>query len=108
MPTVLELTNTPCVKLEGVLEDVVIIIASRSYPYDFLILQTKSNLEGHPWILGRPYMVTMDTFIGCRSGSMIILNGQATKKFNLYNQENQTWILTIPGRMNFSSNQIFP
>lgn len=54
MPTILELEDRYHVKPRGVLEDVVIIIASSRYPTDFIILQTKSNLGGHPLILGRP------------------------------------------------------
>lgn len=53
-PTVLELAYRSHVKLEGVLEDIVITVASWRYPADFIILQTKSNLGGHPLILGRP------------------------------------------------------
>lgn len=74
-PTVLELTNRSRVKPKGVLEDIVITIASWRYPANFLILQPKSNLVGHPLILRRPWLDTMDAFIGCRSRSMVISDG---------------------------------
>eukprot|EP00253_Pinus_taeda_P012397 PITA_12397 len=45
-PTVLELANKSRVKPEGVLEDIVITIASWRYLDNFLILQPKSNLGG--------------------------------------------------------------
>ena len=44
----------------------------------------KSNLGGHPLILGRPWLATADAFISCRSGDMYISDGNSTKKFNLY------------------------
>jgi len=83
-PTVLELVDRSRVKPEGMIEDVVITVASWNYLADFLILQTKSNLGGHPLILGRPWLATADAYIRCRSGSMVISDGQATKHLNLY------------------------
>ena len=58
--------------LEGILEDIIVSLDSWEYPVDFLVLQPKSNLGGHPIILGRPWLATTDAFIGCRSGNMII------------------------------------
>ena len=49
-----------------------------------MILNPKSNLGGHPLILGRPWLATADAFISCRSGDMYISNGNSTKKSNLY------------------------
>ena len=51
-PTVLELADRSHVKPEGMLEDIVITIASLRYPDDFLILQPKSNLGGVIEIFG--------------------------------------------------------
>jgi len=67
IPTVLELVDRSRVKPEGVLEDIVIKITSWRYSIDFFILQSKSNLGGHPLILGRPSLATADAFIGYRS-----------------------------------------
>lgn len=83
-PTMLELADRSRVKLEGMLEDIVITIASWRYPTDFLILQPKSNFGQHPLILRRPWMATADTFISCRMGSMVISDGQATQNLNIY------------------------
>lgn len=83
-PIVLELVDKSRVKPEGVLEDIVITIASWRYLTDFLILQPKSNLGRHPLILGRLWLATTDAFIGFRSRSMVISNGQAIKNHNLY------------------------
>ena len=49
-----------------------------------MILTPKSNLGGHPLILGRPWLATADAFISCRSGDMYIYDGISTKKFNFY------------------------
>ena len=71
-PTILELENRSKVKPKGVVDDVIVSIDSWEYPIDFIILQPKSNLGGHPLILGRPWLATIDAFIGCKVGSMII------------------------------------
>ena len=80
----LELEDRSHVKPEGMIEDVVINVASWNYSDDFLILETKSNLGGHRLILGRPWLATADTYIRCRYGSMVISYGQATQNLNLY------------------------
>jgi len=69
---VLELADRSKVIPEGILEDIIVSLDSCEYPVDFLVLQPKSNLGGHPIILGRPWLATVDAFIGCRSGNMII------------------------------------
>ncbi|CAF4437656.1 unnamed protein product, partial [Adineta steineri] len=51
-PTILELTDRSKVNPEGVVDDVIVSIDSWEYPVDFIILQPKSNLGGHPLILG--------------------------------------------------------
>ena len=35
-------------------------------------------------ILGRPWLATVDAYINCRKGEMIISNGMATKKITLH------------------------
>ena len=69
---------------EGILEDIIVSLDSWEYPVDFLVLQPKSNLGGHPIILGRPWLATADAFIGCRSGNMIISRGTERKQLTLY------------------------
>ena len=82
--TILELADRSKVKPEHVVDDVVVSIDSWEYPVDFIILQTKSNLGGHPLILGRPCLATVDAFIGCRAGSMIISKENESKQISLY------------------------
>jgi hypothetical protein len=49
-----------------------------------MVLQPKSNLGGHPLILGRPWLATIDAFISSRLRDMTIAHGVSVKKFNLY------------------------
>eukprot|EP00253_Pinus_taeda_P016362 PITA_16362 len=81
---VLELADRSKVIPEGILEDIIVSLDSWEYPVDFLVLQPKSNLGGHPIILGRPWLATADAFIGCRSGNMIISRGTERKQLTLY------------------------
>ena len=53
-PIILELADRSTIKLEGILDDLVISVDSWEYHVDFLVLQPKSQLGGHPLILGRP------------------------------------------------------
>ena len=98
-PTILELADRSTIKPEGVIEDLIISVESWNYPVDFVVLQTKTKLGGHPLILGRPWLATADVFISCRSGSMTISNGQETKQLTLYphatpmiNNDNSIWV----------------
>jgi len=83
-PTLLQLAYRSIIKLDGVLEDILVSLYSWEYPVDFMILTPKSNLGGHPLILGRPWLATADAFISCRSGDMYVSDGNSIKKFNLY------------------------
>eukprot|EP00253_Pinus_taeda_P012551 PITA_12551 len=83
-PTLLQLAERSIIKLDGLLEDILVSLDSWEYPVDFMILTPKSNLGGHPLILGRPWLATADAFISCRYGDMYISNGNLKKKFNLY------------------------
>ena len=49
-----------------------------------MILSPKVNFFSYPIILGLPWLALVDANISCRSGSMTISDGQATKKFDLY------------------------
>ena len=45
-PTILEMTDISTIKLEGILDDLVVSIDSWEYPADFVVLQPKSQ-EDH-------------------------------------------------------------
>eukprot|EP00253_Pinus_taeda_P013845 PITA_13845 len=59
-------------------------VDSWEYPTDFLIINPKTRLDGHPLILGRPSLATADAYIGCRQGNMIITKGADIKNLVLY------------------------
>ena len=61
-----------------------ISVDSWEYPVEFLVLQPQSQLGGHPLILGRPWLVTVDACISCQSGSMTISYGTKIKNLTLY------------------------
>ena len=83
-PTVLEPTDRSTIKLEGILDDLVISVNSWEYPASFFVLQPKSQLGGHPLILGRPWLAIADACISYQSGSMTISNGMEIKSLTLY------------------------
>lgn len=58
-------------------------LVSWEYPKDFIVIQPKL-MEGHPMILGRPWLDTTHTYISCRKGEMTIFNGLTSKKIMLH------------------------
>ena len=50
-PTMFELADRSKLKLEGILEDVIVSLDSWEYPTYFYVIQPKSNVGGHPLIL---------------------------------------------------------
>ena len=82
-PTILELENRSKVKPKGVVDDVIVSIDSWEYLVVFIIPQPKSNLGGHPLILGRPRLAATNAFIGCKEGSMIISKENGSKQISL-------------------------
>ena len=83
-PTILEMDDRSTIKPEGVVDDVVVFVDSWEYLVEFVVLHPKSQLGGHPLILGIPWMATIDAYISCRSGSMTISDGSAIKNMTLY------------------------
>ena len=80
----LELDDRSVVRPEGTLYDVTVPVDSWEYPTDFLIINPKTRLDGHPLILGRPWLATVDAYIGCRQGNMTITRGPDIKNLALY------------------------
>jgi len=72
------------VRPEGALHDVMVFVDSWEYPTDFLIINPKTRFDGHPLILGRPWLATADAYIGCRQGNMTITRGADIKNLVLY------------------------
>ena len=83
-PSILELANCTMVKPAGVLDDIIVSVASWEYPANFMVIESKDPSKGHPIILGRPWLATANAFIGCRDGEMTISNGLSTQRLILY------------------------
>ncbi len=81
---VMELVDHTMVKLVGVIDDVIVYIASWDYPVYFMAINSKDPSTRHRIILGRPWLATANAFIGCRDGEMKISNGLSTQKLVLY------------------------
>jgi len=82
--TSLELADRSVVRPEGTLHDVMVSVDSWEYPTNFLIINPKTRLDGHPLILGRPWLAIADAYIGCRQGNMTITRGPIIKNLALY------------------------
>jgi hypothetical protein len=74
-PTILKLANKTRVIPEGILDDIMVTLASWEHPIDFLVIHSKDPAKGHPIILGRPWLAIANAFICCREGEMTISNG---------------------------------
>jgi len=61
----LQLADRSMVQPIVTLHDIAISFNSWEYPVDFLIINPRSGLEGHPLILGRPWITIIDAYIGC-------------------------------------------
>jgi hypothetical protein len=83
-PTVLKLVDRSRINPVRVLDDILITLNYWEYPVDFLVIQPKTNMVGHPVILGRPWLATTNAFIRCRSGEMTISNGLDMNILTLY------------------------
>jgi hypothetical protein len=92
-PTILELTDKTRVIPEGILDDIIVTLASWEYPIDFIVIQSKDPTKGHLVILGKPWLATTNAFNGYRECntpttglenfrlSFLILEGQHSPRF---------------------------
>ncbi len=62
----------------------IIALDSWEYPVDFIVLQRKNPIGGHPLILGRPWLPTANAYTRYRSSDMYISHGDYRKKVTLY------------------------
>ena len=82
--TLLELVDHSIIKLEGTLQVVMVSMESWEYPAYFFIINPRNQLDGHPLILGRPWLAIVDAYISWRIGSMTINRGNDVKNQDLY------------------------
>jgi hypothetical protein len=55
-PTILELVHKTKVIPKGILDDIIVTLASWEYLIDFLVIHSKDPTKGHLIILGRPWL----------------------------------------------------
>jgi hypothetical protein len=96
-PTILELVDKTRVIPKGILDDIIINLASWEYPVDFFFIHSKYPTKVHTVIFRRPGLATTNAFIGCREGEMTISNGLSIHKLTIYPKsqsimENLWWI----------------
>ena len=72
------------VKPIGVLDYIIVSVASWEYHVNFMVIESKDPSKGNPVILGIPWLATVNAFIGCRDGEMTISNGLSTQRLILY------------------------
>ena len=61
-----------------------VYVDSWEYPADFLIINPRDQLDGHPLILGRPWLATANAYISYRTGNMTIARRNNMKNLALY------------------------
>lgn len=49
-----------------------------------MVIDHRNMLDGHPMILGRPWLATVDAYIVCQIGNMTIAKGPTIKYIVLY------------------------
>lgn len=67
--TLLELVDRSVIKREGTLPDVIVSVETWEYCANVFIINPRNWLDGHPLILGRPWLATADAYISYRTGS---------------------------------------
>lgn len=83
-PILLEMVDKSIFKPIGSLEYIVVTNSSWKYPIDFVVISPKTSRPGHPMVLGRPWLETTNTIIGCRNGKMTISNGSHNQTVSIF------------------------
>jgi hypothetical protein len=92
-PTILKLEDKTRVIPEGILDDIMVTLASWEYPIDFLVIHSKDPTKGHPVIFRIPWLATSNAYIGCREGEITISNGLSIQNSPFTLQLNLSWII---------------
>ncbi|XP_043717637.1 uncharacterized protein LOC122665548 [Telopea speciosissima] len=83
---ILQLADRSVKRPRGLLEDVLVKVDDLYFPVDFLVLDMEStSAKLPPIILGRPFLVTANAYINCRSGAMDISFGNKKLRLNIFN-----------------------
>lgn len=82
--TLLELADRSAIRLEGIVYDITVSVESWEYLVDFLVINPKNRMDGHPLILWKPWLATIDAYIGFQIGIMTISRGYFIKNIIIY------------------------
>eukprot|EP00253_Pinus_taeda_P011097 PITA_11097 len=74
--TLLELADHSLIKPEGTLPDVMVSVDTWEYLAKLFIINPRNRLDGHPLILGRPWLATVDAYISCRTANALEFKNQ--------------------------------
>lgn len=80
----IELYDRSVFRIEGTLKEIIVFVDSWEYPVDVLVINLTNRLDKHALILGSPWLATIDSYIGCRIGNMIIAKGNTRRNLVLY------------------------
>lgn len=72
------------IKTKGIVDDIPVLMDSWEYSSDFLVLNLKYKLEGHPVMLGRHWLATINAYIKCQTRNMMIAWGTTIKTHIVY------------------------
>ena len=75
-------TMTLLVHLEGILEDVLIIVGKFIFLVDFVVIDIEEDKQV-PLVLGRPFLATRATLIDVKKGELTHRVGDEAVHFNL-------------------------
>ena len=78
----LQMADRSMVKLEGVLEDVLVTVGKFVFPVDFIILDMGEDSQV-PLLLGRPFLATGAALIDMQKGVLTFRVGEEADAFNL-------------------------
>ena len=78
----LQMADRSMVKLEGVLEDVLVTVGKFVFPVDFIILDMEEDSQV-PLLLGRPFLATGAALIDMQKGVLTLRVGDEAAAFNL-------------------------
>ena len=84
MATLIELDDNSVIRPEGIMHDILVFMDSWEYLADFLVINPKNRMDGHPLILERPRLAIADAYIGCRTCNMTISRGDSIKNIIIY------------------------
>ena len=78
----LQMVNRFVVKLEGIVEDVLVKVGKYIFPIDFVVFNMEED-KHVPLLLGRPFLATGAALINVQNGELTLRVGKEEVKFNL-------------------------